>query len=869
VEWSAGAVEALDEYARKVRIRLVDVGADPEEVLGDLREHIERAAQERGLRLLTASDVTQTLDGMGAPEPDAAAPVAGSGVHRKQRTAHLWLGGVVLPAVSLVVQLLTGICTAALEPVPTFLHALLVASVPAAAFLALRELGRGPTPRLARVADLTRFAIGIAALYSILFFPLLPLSIILSFFGVGIMGLSPFFAGASLIALWERLAKLGAPMPRHALLRGLGWAALALLLAEPSVFITSAALHLGDSSNATTERAGLWLLRRFGSEPTMRAAAQRDAFEEGAREASLLLFPLRIFDPLAPSRAEALYYRATGDTANGKPRPMGNRRAFSLDLTRRGLDTDRGTDRVGGALEGLSLAVSRMDVQARPADSLGYIEWTQEFENRGVASAESRAQWRLPEGAVVSRVTLWVNGEPREAAFAATSRVRAAYNDVVMVERRDPLLVTWSGPNSVLVQAFPVLPQQGMRIRIGVTVPLQLAEGGRAGLTLPALVESNYFTPEDFRHQLWVESSASLRTDAAGLELRKGARGFSLRGEVAVRDLAGVSIDVDGVNPSAVRTEHAMVPGFCRAGAACAERSPVTVEQRWIESAQSAPRHLAVVIDGSRPLDEHAREIAALIGTIAPGTRTRVWLASDEPVLLTGQSDAVVEADHVALRERLSDVDFIGGMDNAPSLAAAWDWVEGKPDAELLWIHGPQGIDLKSEESLIQRAERAQSPVRFTALQLAPGPNRALQRLAPAARVESLYGASGLRRVGAELSGARAWRLVRRASSRASAPASAESSHIVRLWARDLIAEDAEIDAASKTRLAVQQQLVTHLSGAVVLETQAQYERHGLEPADPTKVPMIPEPPILLLALIAAVVVGVELARRRRQAWHA
>jgi hypothetical protein len=251
VEWSAGALEVLNEYARKVRMRLVDVGADPVEVLCDLREHIEQAAQERGLRLLTASDVTQTLDGMGSPELDAAAAPVGSVARSKSRTYHLWLGGVFLPVVSLAVQLLTGICSAALEPVPTFFHALLVVSVPAAAWLALRELERGPTTHLPRVAQLTRFAIGIAAVYSVLFLPLLPLSLVLSPFGVGLMGLSPFFAVASLIVLLGRLARLGAPMPRHPLLRGLGWAALALLLAERSVLITSAALHLGDSSNAT------------------------------------------------------------------------------------------------------------------------------------------------------------------------------------------------------------------------------------------------------------------------------------------------------------------------------------------------------------------------------------------------------------------------------------------------------------------------------------------------------------------------------------------------------------------------------------------------------------------------------------------
>jgi hypothetical protein len=57
---------------------------------------------------------------------------------------------------------------------------------------------------------------------------------------------------------------------------------------------------------------------------------------------------------------------------------------------------------------------------------------------------------------------------------------------------------------------------------------------------------------------------------------------------------------------------------------------------------------------------------------------------------------------------------------------------------------------------------------------------------------------------------------------------------------------------ARETKLAVQQQLVTQVSGAVVLERAEQYQRHDLEPVDPTSVPSIPEPHVALLLLAAA-----------------
>jgi hypothetical protein len=43
-------------------------------------------------------------------------------------------------------------------------------------------------------------------------------------------------------------------------------------------------------------------------------------------------------------------------------------------------------------------------------------------------------------------------------------------------------------------------------------------------------------------------------------------------------------------------------------------------------------------------------------------------------------------------------------------------------------------------------------------------------------------------------------------------------------------------------KLAGEQQLVTSVSGAVVLETKQQFDAAGLTPVDPATVPTIPEP---------------------------
>ena len=82
------------------------------------------------------------------------------------------------------------------------------------------------------------------------------------------------------------------------------------------------------------------------------------------------------------------------------------------------------------------------------------------------------------------------------------------------------------------------------------------------------------------------------------------------------------------------------------------------------------------------------------------------------------------------------------------------------------------------------------------------------------------------------------------------------SDHLARLWANDeitriLTARDEKLNEAA-TSLAVRYQLVTPVSGAVVLETAEQYRDAGLQPVDAGTVPTIPEPEMVILLLIMA-----------------
>lgn len=132
---------------------------------------------------------------------------------------------------------------------------------------------------------------------------------------------------------------------------------------------------------------------------------------------------------------------------------------------------------------------------------------------------EARAQVLLPPGGVVSRLTLWVNGEEREAAFAGRNRARQAYQQVAIRQRRDPVLVTTAGRDRILVQCFPVQPGGGeMKVRLGITVPLVLEESSHARLRLSHFQDRNFSIPEALNHDVWIESKTQLQVWSKSLQ---------------------------------------------------------------------------------------------------------------------------------------------------------------------------------------------------------------------------------------------------------------------------------------------------------------------------------------------------------------
>lgn len=839
---------------------MLAAGIDPEAAAALLRQQVEVQLAREGIAEATAEAVVRVLVRQNSPGEESRTPSAGRAERRLGWFGRLATGflGVLLPLITLGIEAVTHMCADFFDPIPTPIHLVAILLVAVANGMVLAAVIRRPATGagLARILALQAAAMGVAAFYSLWFAPMTPFAVVgILFVGLGLLPLAPLLSLLTACYLRRRLRKgsgAGGPTgpfwPWFA--AGFGVLILLELPAATQAWAVRAVRH-GDAGQ---QARALGILRQYGSEERLLRSCHRNSDDEQRRTIYGWLFGAsRIED------YQLVYYRVTGRPFNHRPAPSQanflGRRGAAADAEEWIWDEGQGGVGIGRRLKALYLTQSRIDGSANGDAATGYLEWTMVFRNdHRFQQREARSLVQLPAGAVVSRLTLWIDGEEREAAFGGRSQVRQAYQAVVQ-QRRDPVLVTTAGPDRVLVQCFPIQPNGGeMKIRIGITVPLLLDSLASARLVLPRVIEQNYSPVDDLRHAVWVESANELSSllDAYRPDQPREGR-HALRGILTpaqfVAPAAGLAVARSAASTRAW-TPHPFEPD-------------ARIEQT-IEHLQPAPAPLVIAIDGSGDLAQIAPVLADALAGLPPTRRLKVLLAGESPRECPAEDPRAVAA-------WLREMEFVGGQDSAQTLQAAVDLL-GEKGGTLLWIHGTQPVAWFDSTALEQVLARKKGRVRLLAFAAVAGPNVLLDKLNEPAALSVLprYGEVGgdLARALDRLEG-RDWVAVRRVISAGGLSSGVETSrHLARLWAADevirlLSAGQVNRDAAVK--LAVQMQLVTPMTGAVVLETKQQYAAANLKPVDPSTVPTVPEKGVTLLLLAGGLAAVALLARHRRR----
>jgi hypothetical protein len=863
-QWTDAARQTFERYCTRARQSLAGSGADAEEVVDDLRRHVDEEIRLANLSIVTEEDMQRILNRVGELKSDSKSelpPKAQNSSSKNEpqqegRRRPGWLLlvlGVIMPTITIGFELVTGISAGVLfDPLPTWFHVFAAALVPVVNLWMWRA-GRDQNPKHARLLGrFNGFALGVCLYYAVLYLPFAPFAAIgVIYFGLGLIPLAPYFA------------LLATPMIRRRYRERVGIARLPGIFVGPVIAIgllvtvqlptmlTYYGLAKAGSDEPAISRSGVRLLRNFGNREMM----LRACYGMLRTEADLDFMRDIASGGHIPSseQAQQIFYRVTGQPFNSTPPPSYYTRAGRWTLLEDEFDWSwdaaLGGEAVAGRVKGLSLQSSRLDTIVEPDAAVSYTEWTLEFKNISVRQREARAQIQLPPGGVVSRLTLWVNGEEREAAFAGRAEVREAYQKVAVVQRHDPVLVTTCGPDRVLVQCFPVPANGGtMKVRVGITAPLALESLEQGRFAWPKFLERNFGISGELKHSLWIESPTQLKTENTTLKNEHPKENvFALHGSLGEKDFAEANTSVVVNRPPDVTS--AWTP---------ASDANFIVRQTIRETTRSPPSRVVFLIDGSTGMKEYAATIADILAKLPDTLEAIVVVAGDQPMAFAEKQQKLTEESRKEIQDWLKSLRFAGGCDNLPALEKAWDLVSGHNDGLVVWIHAPQPFLLSGTESLRQRLERGSQSVRFIGFQTSQGPNRIAEKLdgLPQVVFAPRFGTveSDLTKLIETLAGkAKQYELVReRIAQPGDIGATKQASrHIERLWARDEAARLVSVrkrDEAAK--LAAKNQLVTPVSGAVVLETARQYAENNLKPADPTTVPIIPEPGTSALLLV-------------------
>lgn len=775
---------------------------------------------------------------------------------------------IVLPILVTLVELTSHMCGVQFfDPIPTWTHLALVCWVPISGVLGLVWLGQ-PAQRMDAVSR--GFAIGLALpvtiLYGLAFLPLLPLSLVALLMVIGVLGLTPVLCACAYPFLAARLDShlpFEAGRYQRGFWLGIGACLCAWMLADLRAVLTAHWVQAAVRGDRAERADAIVALRRHGDGDVMARAASGSPGVIGPVGVLVNGGWHQVGTEVTTESVRKVWFLVHGERFQGPLRSSIGLEHFGW---RESVSDDPGLggEQVGAGFPGLELIESRIDGAFDAPAGLAYLEWTMEFSNRGSRGfdAEARVLLDLPDEAVVSRATLWVEGEPREAAFAGTATTRAAYRSVAVRQRKDPLLVTCLGDDRAFVQCAPVPFGGRMRIRVGITVPLEVLESS-SSLRLPRIASRNFVLPNSLEHSVAIEARHPIAAgETGGIDRRDDL----VRTELATRTEPDGRVVVEGRLPKesldgGAPAVHVGAPSRAAPVVARATSAGEVLCRFTAPVARTSPPPI-VVVDGSAPMERVVPYVGDALRRAFPKESLTIFVVLD-----AGESERIEAAPGDDLGELLADVDYVGGRESAPVLAQAFDLARQRA-TDLLWIAGPNPETMPGEE-LDRRIESNHGATRLACVQAVAGENAILARHVALAAWDGYDAAAGLDRAIYAAVGRNERAFARRWSSAATAPDGAHRGpdHLDDLHAAQEVESLARAGAADRAlAIAREHHLVTPVSGAVVLETAAQYDAAGLAPGDAAEMPSVPEPEVVVLVACALAAAAFAWHARRRAA---
>jgi hypothetical protein len=412
--------------------------------------------------------------------------------------------------------------------------------------------------------------------------------------------------------------------------------------------------YMSTSESVAERKSGLDFLRQLNPE--------RDLMMECA-DARAAGIP-GLFIRIEPTTQRQLYFSVTGKPFRDDK--SSNFASMPDDYLQRHV--------VGAPIAGLSLIRSAMTGVVNPGTLSATVNWTFVFKNRSYNSEEARAEIGLPEGAVISKMTLWPNGEPTNANFNPSGQAASTFEAPVAVGHDAPAICTDLGRGRILLHCYPVPAQGEMKVRVAVVVPLKLHTLTEASVSLPRFIDNNFAIASD--NSLSLRSPENLSLNLKGIRTGVSETGEKvIAGQLKEDDLSGSGLSVR-VARKATLGPNVVLDPYVRGS------SLIVQTIKKVES--PAPNHLVLVVDGSQSVKEHLNELQAALAKLPQAMHKSIIIASDQN---GGTPEILSFKDGM---KKLEKTNLTGGQDNLQAVVKAAELAGEAKGGSVLWIHGPQ-----------------------------------------------------------------------------------------------------------------------------------------------------------------------------------
>ncbi len=641
--------------------------------------------------------------------------------------------GVILPAVAMLFETTFHFCARHFfDPFPSAGHVVLFGLIPFSNFLVWIGTRRDLSNHFAFMSLISGMAMGVACLYTLMFLPLTPMACLFSLvLGFGLLGLAPML---SLPCNWisgktvRRLAACKNTYFDAHQLEHVGHMIILVMVIAIELPSTLTRINLSQAvkADASVSRSSVAWLRRFGSQEVL----LRACYERSGRATDILGSLYESTHPLSVDQARRVFFKVTGKPFNSVPIPRSARATIQhtgvvIDPNSPNagvtdefdIDTDIAGEAVSTVARGLSVSQSKLDAKIDGDSALASLNWAFSFTNDSKFDREARAKILLPPNAVVTKATLTVNNIEHDATIMLRSAARDNYRRAV-TEHKAPLLVSTSGIDQLLVQCYPVGPNETMTVKLQIAAPCDIDSKGYAVLVIPAFLERNF--------QVTVPVQIDIQS----------TKPFICRGMISdpgppenfSKTIHYVGkIDPtpnDGVVPTiAVERDSKCNQVWCKS-----DKFPggANIVRDLSQARYIGVKHLIVVVDGSGGMRQYMPQIAHGLMALPSRMTAKLKVIGDSVFDICPDWKKGGDVDYIAAAESLSKYNAEGGQENFPALSAALAVASQTTETSVLWIHAAQPITSGTSYDIKTFLEHAAGHPLLFDMQLVTGPNEIL-----------------------------------------------------------------------------------------------------------------------------------------------